>query len=183
MSKIILLLVALATCCGVIAQSTITGTVVDDKNAPVPYASISIKNSKKGVTADANGNFSIPANTGETLVVSAVSFTSQEIQVTNTSPLTVHLISGNQTLNEVVVTALGVKREKRSLAYAAQTVGGDELNKSGTGNPLSELQGKASGVTVINSAGDPGAGTYIRLRGVTSITGDNQPLMVVDGIP
>jgi TonB-linked SusC/RagA family outer membrane protein len=183
MSKIILLLVALVTCCGVIAQSTITGTVVDDKNAPVPYASISIKNSKKGVTADANGNFSISANTGETLVVSAVSFTSQEIQVTSTSPITVHLASGSQTLNEVVVTALGVKREKRSLAYAAQTVGGDELNKSGIGNPLAELQGKASGVTVINSAGDPGAGTYIRLRGVTSITGDNQPLMVVDGIP
>ena len=157
MSKIILLLVALVTCCGVIAQSTITGTVVDDKNAPVPYASISIKNSKKGVTADANGNFSISANTGETLVVSAVSFTSQEIQVTSTSPITVHLASGSQTLNEVVVTALGVKREKRSLAYAAQTVGGDELNKSGIGNPLAEFHGV--------------------LTGVPTYTGDKSPLM------
>jgi hypothetical protein len=82
---------------------------------------IGIKNSKKGVTADANGTL-VSGKYGETLVVSAVSFTSQEIQVTSTSPLTVHLVSGNQTLNEVVVTALGVKREKRSLAYAAQTV-------------------------------------------------------------
>ena len=84
---------------------------------------------------------------------------------------------------KVVVTALGIKREKRSLGYATQSIGSDQLNKSGSGNPLSELSGKASGITVINSAGDPGAGTYVRLRGVTSITGNNQPLMVIDGVP
>ncbi len=83
----------------------------------------------------------------------------------------------------MVVTALGIRREKRSLTNATQTIGSDELNKSGTGNPLGELEGKASGLTVINSTGDPGGGTYLRLRGATSITGNNQPLLVVDGVP
>jgi TonB-linked SusC/RagA family outer membrane protein len=82
-----------------------------------------------------------------------------------------------------VVTALGIRRDKRELATATQTINSDEINKSGSGNALSELNGKASGLTIINSSGDPGAGTYIRLRGVTSITGNNQPLMVVDGVP
>lgn len=86
-------------------------------------------------------------------------------------------------MTEVVVTALGIRREKRSLGYATQTIGSDQLNTTGTGNALNELSGKASGLTVINSAGDPGAGTYMLLRGVTSVTGNNQPLMVVDGVP
>lgn len=183
MSKTILLIVALIISVEVIAQSTVTGTVVDDENNPVPYASVTVKESKKGTATDANGRFSIVVNTGETLVISAVSFAPQEVTVSGTGPVSIQLKGGEQTLNEVVVTALGVKREKRSLTYAAQTVDGSELNKSGIGNPLSELSGKASGLTVINSAGDPGSGTYIRLRGVTSITGDNQPLIVVDGIP
>ncbi|MEP6465743.1 MAG: SusC/RagA family TonB-linked outer membrane protein [Parafilimonas sp.] len=176
-------MLALIISLNLIAQSSITGNVVDEKNNPVPYASVSIKNAKSGTRADENGNFKITVTNGETLVVSAVNFIPQEIQVTGTTVLTVHLKSADQTLNEVVVTALGIKREKRSLGYAAQTVSADELNKSGTGNVLSELNGKASGLTVINSSGDPGAGTYIRLRGVTSISGDNQPLIVVDGIP
>src|SRR5205809_96237 len=183
MNKILLSLFALISCCAVAAQSTISGNVVDEKNTAVPYATVTIKNSKTGTQADENGNFKIAASTGQILIVSAIGFTPQEIPVTGTSAITIQLKGGDQTLNEVVVTALGVKREKRSLTYATQTVSGDELNKSGTGNALSELEGKASGLTVINSAGDPGAGTYIRLRGVTSITGDNQPLMVIDGIP
>lgn len=182
MSKLMLLLIALITCFTVNAQSIISGNIVDEKNNPVPYASVSIKNSKKGTRADENGNFKVDAATGQTLIISAVNFSAQEVSV-NGSSITVHLKSADQTLNEVVVTALGIKREKRSLAYATQTVNSDQLNKSGTGNVLSELNGKASGLTVINSSGDPGAGTYIRLRGVTSISGDNQPLIVVDGIP
>lgn len=86
-------------------------------------------------------------------------------------------------MTEVVVTALGIRREKRALGYATQTINSDQLNNTGTGNALNELSGKASGLTVINSAGDPGAGTYMLLRGVTSVTGNNQPLMVVDGVP
>jgi TonB-linked SusC/RagA family outer membrane protein len=184
MNKLLTLVCALVISLSVMAQTSITGTILDDKGNPVPFASVNIKNSKAGTRADEKGNFSISASAGQTLIVSALNYTSQEVPISGSAPITVHLVTASdQTLNEVVVTALGVKREKRSLTYATQTVGSDELNKSGTGNPLSELQGKASGLTVINSAGDPGAGTYIRLRGVTSITGDNQPLIVVDGIP
>jgi TonB-linked SusC/RagA family outer membrane protein len=113
-----------------------------------------------------------------------VGIESTEVTVGSESAIAVTVKRASGSITDVVVTtALGIKREKRSLTYATQTVSSDELNKSGTGNPLSELEGKASGLTVINSSGDPGSGTYIRLRGVTSITGDNQPLMVVDGIP
>ncbi|HTB31183.1 MAG TPA: SusC/RagA family TonB-linked outer membrane protein, partial [Bacteroidia bacterium] len=86
-------------------------------------------------------------------------------------------------LSEVVVTALGIPVEKKSLGTATQVVGGDEVNTSGTSNVMNELEGKVSGLTVISSAGDPGAGTFMNLRGITSLTGNNQPLMVVDGVP
>ncbi len=165
------------------AQSTVTGIVTDEKGSPVPAASIIIKNTKKGTEADENGKFTITAASGDVLVVSAVNFAAQEIKVGNQTQLTIQLKAADQSLNEVVVTALGIRRERRELGTATQTISSDQLNKSGTGNPLSELQGKASGLTVINSTGDPGGGTYIRLRGVTSITGNNQPLMVVDGVP
>ena len=111
-----------------------------------------------------------------TLEFSGVGLETKSITATAGQALTVSLGQETKSLNEVVVTALGIKREKRSLGYATQSIGSEQLNKSGSGNPLSELSGKASGVTVINSAGDPGAGTYVRLRGVTSIIGNNQPL-------
>lgn len=167
-----------------IAQTrTITGRVLDETGQPVSGASITIRGTTTGASADANGNFRISAKSGDVLVISAVGIPSKEVSVTSNANMTVSLVRQSQNLSEVVVTALGIRRERRSLTYAAQTVGSDQLNKSGTGNPLSELEGKAAGLTVINSSGDPGAGTYIRLRGVTSITGNNQPLMVVDGIP
>ena len=120
---------------------------------------------------------------GEVLQVSAANFGKSEARIGSESKVSVTWKPGSNILEEVVVTALGIKREKKSLTYASETINSDQINKSGSGNPLSELSGKASGITVINSSGDPGGGTYVRLRGVTSITGDNQPLMVVDGVP
>jgi TonB-dependent SusC/RagA subfamily outer membrane receptor len=183
MSKVFLLVCLLVISIAATAQTPVSGTVVDEKNNPVPYASVSIKNSKTGTRADDNGRFTLAVASGQTIVISALNYATQEVEVSGTGAISVQLKAADQTLTEVVVTALGVKREKRSLTYATQTINADDLNKSGTGNALSELQGKASGLTVINSAGDPGSGTYLRLRGVTSITGDNQPLIVVDGIP
>src|SRR5690242_7236890 len=127
MSKIILVFCALIISLSVIAQTSITGTVVDENNSPVPYASVSIKNTKIGTRADANGNFQLSASSGQTLVISAINFSPQEVQVSGTSPLTVHLKSAEQTLNEVVVTALGIKREKRQLTYSTQEVKGQTL--------------------------------------------------------
>ncbi|MEP6747965.1 MAG: SusC/RagA family TonB-linked outer membrane protein [Bacteroidota bacterium] len=159
----------------------VKGKITDATGSAIPDASVNIKGTRAGTKAGADGSFKLNVKTGATLVVSAVGFEPKEVIATeNISVLLSQDVKG---LSEVVVTALGIRREKRELATATQTVNGDQLNKSGSGNALSELNGKASGLTVINSGGDPGSGTYIRLRGVTSITGNNQPLMVVDGVP
>ncbi|MEO6289906.1 MAG: SusC/RagA family TonB-linked outer membrane protein, partial [Ginsengibacter sp.] len=161
----------------------VNGKVLDVNGVPVSGASIIVKGTSRGTSANATGDFSISAKTGEMLQVSAASFGRSEARVGSADNIILTIKPGENILEEVVVTALGIKREKRSLTYASETINSDQINNSGRGNPLSELSGKAAGLTVINSSGDPGSGTYIRLRGVTSITGDNQPLMVVDGVP
>ena len=185
MRKIIFLLVpALLLYFTALAQNrTISGKVLDQNKKPVSGASIMIKGTNQGTAAAEDGSFSLQAKTGETLTVSAINYGAQDVKVGASNELTIVLQAAENSIEGVVVTALGIRREARSLTYATQVVGSDELNKSGTSNPLSELNGKASGLTVINSTGDPGGGTYIRLRGVTSITGSNQPLMVIDGVP
>jgi len=161
----------------------VTGKVTDSVGGPIPGASINIRGKKTGVSAGPDGSFQIPVPRGGTLLISAVGYATQEIKVGSRSTLAIALLTNNRVLNEVVVTAIGIRRDKRELGSATQTINSDQLNKTGSGNALSELNGKASGLTVVNSSGDPGAGTYIRLRGVTSVTGNNQPLMVVDGVP
>jgi len=161
---------------------TVTGTVTNPDGSPVPFASVTETGTKNVTTANENGAFTINMQPNGTLTVTAAGFQSATVTPTGTN-VAVTMTRGEGQLQEVVVTALGIRRERRSLTYAAQTISGDQINKSGTGNPLSELEGKAAGLTVINSSGDPGSGTYLRLRGVTSITGSNQPLMVVDGVP
>ncbi len=161
----------------------LTGKVTDSTGNPLAGASISVKGARKGTSAGPDGSFRISVPSNATLVFSAIGFEAQEVSVGTSSTIAIRLSRDSRNLNEVVVTALGIRREKRSLAYATQTINADALNQSGTSNALNELSGKASGVTVINSAGDPGAGTFVLLRGVTSVTGNNQPLMVVDGVP
>ncbi|HVU58278.1 MAG TPA: SusC/RagA family TonB-linked outer membrane protein [Puia sp.] len=160
----------------------VTGRVVDSTGNPIAGASIYAKGVKGGASAAPDGSFHINAPKSGTLVISAVGYGTREVKI-NGGVLNIALSSSTHVMNEVVVTAIGISREKRELGSATQTINADQLNKTGTGNALSELNGKASGLTVINSSGDPGAGTYVRLRGVTSITGNNQPLMVVDGVP
>jgi len=183
MTKIILVCFALITSLALAAQTSITGTVVDEQNNPVPYASISIKNTKTGTQADANGHFTITASTGQTLTVSAVNYTAQEVQINGTSPLTVQLKSAEQTLNEVVVTALGIKREKRQLTYSTQEVTGQTLVQAKQDNIVNGLAGKVAGVQISNSSGMAGSSSRITIRGNVSLLQDNQPLFVVDGVP
>jgi TonB-dependent SusC/RagA subfamily outer membrane receptor len=168
----------------------VTGQVKDENGSPVPYATIALRknansaNTTAGVSSDAKGNFKIDVGNATSIVVTSAGFTAKEVGVpVGTNTISIQLGSAAEIINEVVVTALGIRREKRQLATATQTINADQINNSGTGNALSELNGKVSGLTVINSGGDPGGGTYMRLRGVTSITGNNQPLMVVDGVP
>ncbi len=182
-NAVCLLLLLCGFLCSQAQTKTITGKVIDQNGQPVDGASITIKGTTNGTAAAADGSFTLSAAKGRTLVISAVNFATAEVQVTDASDYPVTLKPQTNEVKEVVVTALGIKREKRSLSYATQAVSSDQLNKSGTNNPLSELNGKAAGLTVINSSGEPGGGTYIRLRGVTSITGNNQPLMIIDGVP
>jgi len=162
----------------------ITGKVVDKNGQPVAGASVVIKGSTTGTATDDAGVFKLSIKNGDVLVISAMEYGTQEIKAGTKNAFMITLNKEDAQLSEVVVTALGIKREKRELGMATQTVGGDQLNKYGSGNTLNEMGGKVAGLTVINSSGDPGAGTFFRMRGATSITaGSNQPLIVIDGIP
>jgi TonB-linked SusC/RagA family outer membrane protein len=164
---------------------TITGKITDDKGAPIPNASITVKNSNIGTTAGTDGSFTlrIPAN-AKTVVVSSVGLGQKEVAVTNnTNAFNISLSSTSANLSEVVVTALGISRDRRSLGYATQTLKSDQLADRGEVNLVNALQGKVAGVNITNASGAPGASTNINIRGISSFTGSNQPLFVVDGIP
>lgn len=166
-------------------EREITGKITSSEDRlGIPGASVVIEGTTIGVVTDIDGNYSlrIPA-TATRLKVSALGMRTAFITLGAANSYDVVMDPDVLKLDEVVVTALGISREKKALGYSTQTVGGEAINNLGQGNLINEMQGKVSGLTVINSGGDPGAGTYIRLRGVTSLTGNNQPLMVVDGIP
>ena len=158
----------------------ITGSVSDDNGIPLPGASIVIQGSSSGTTTDFDGNFSIETSQGSTLVISYVGYESQQI-VVGSSPINVQLISDNA-LDEVVVTALGLTREKKSLGYSVTEVDGDEINTIKDNNIASSLMGKVAGLNITNS-GTIGSASRITLRGNNSVNGMNQALIVVDGIP
>ncbi len=167
------------------------GKVTNEKGEPVPGASISISGRKSGAAADEQGEFQLAGlSAGEyTVTISAVGFKkiTRTITVTDnaTAELSVALTADNNNLNDVVVTALGIRRSVKSLGYASQEVGSAELNVSHQPNLINALQGKVAGVTISSAGGGPGQGSSIIIRGVNSLNPDKpaQPLYVVDGIP
>ena len=165
------------------AQSiTVKGTVKSSTdNLPLPGASIQIKGTSTGSTADFDGKYEIKASTGAVLIFSYVGFATQEIVVTS-SIMDVSLYAG-ESLDEVVITALGIKKERKSLGYAVQAVKSEALLEGNKSSLVNGLQGKVSGVTIVNSGGAPGSSAIIMIRGGSSITGNNQPLFIVDGLP
>ncbi|ANH82186.1 SusC/RagA family TonB-linked outer membrane protein [Niabella ginsenosidivorans] len=184
MRRIVLLLaVFLSITSLAMAQTTVTGTVKDESGNPVPFATVSEKGAQNAVSADAQGIFHLNVKAGTTLEISATGFESQEVKATS-EPMSVILKSGRgQTIDEVVVTALGVSREKRALGYATQSLKADQLVEAANTSFAGALQGKVSGVDIVPSSGMPGASTLITIRGARSFTGDNSPLYVVDGMP
>ncbi len=163
----------------------VKGTVTDSTGNAVSAATIRIKGIRNGVSAAADGSFKIgvPKNSN-TLIVSAIGFETQEIDVSNSASVDVRLhTAGTRVLNEVVVTALGIRRDKRDLTYSAQEVKGETLVAAKQDNLVNALAGKVSGVQVTNSTGMPGSSSRIVIRGATSLVGENQPLFIVDGIP
>ena len=163
---------------------TVTGKVTSsDDGSILPGVSIQLKGSSRGTTTDSDGNYSltnVPADAR--LVFSFIGTATQEIVVGNQSTLNVQLKADASQLSEVVVTAQGIERDRRSLGYSTQDVRGDVLAQRSEPNVLNALQGKLAGVNITGASGAPGASTNINIRGITSFNGSNQPLIVVDGI-
>lgn len=160
----------------------ITGQVKDDKGDPIPFASVTIKGTNRGTTTDANGNFRIEAKTGDVLLISAVGSKEREVAVGSSNTYNVTLDkSGN--LQEVVVTALGVQKQPKELGYSVARVKNSELTQARVTNLQNGLVGKVSGLNVSTVNNGVFANTRILLRGIRSLTGNNQPLLVVDGSP
>src|SRR5258706_9665172 len=168
-----------------IAQNkTITGKIIDSKEGtPIVGASVVPKGTRTGTTTNATGNFSIsvaPAVT--TLVITSVGYERQEIDITGSSTVDVSLISTGTNLNEVVVTGYGTSR-RRDLTGSVSSVQAKDFVKGPVTNPDQLLIGKVSGLQIINSSGQPGAATIVKIRGNNSIRSGNTPLYVVDGFP
>ncbi|MES2457623.1 MAG: SusC/RagA family TonB-linked outer membrane protein [Bacteroidota bacterium] len=169
----------------VMAQDrTITGTVTGkDDGKPLPGVSVLVKGTKNGTQTNANGQYSISVpSTAAELVFSYLGYIVQTQSATGTI-VNVTLESDSKSLTEVVVTALGISRAKKTVGYAENTVRSEEINKSAPVSMLGGLQGKVAGVTISNTSGSPGGSTKVILRGYTSIGGANQPLYVIDGVP
>ncbi|HMI63818.1 MAG TPA: SusC/RagA family TonB-linked outer membrane protein [Puia sp.] len=161
--------------------SAIKGTVKNEKGMAVPAATVKIKNTNTGTQTDDAGNFTLTVVPGKTLVISAVGYETSEVKAQDN--LQVSLKDKNNNLTEVVVTANAIKREQRSLGYAAPTVKAAELTVGQSSSALTSLSGRVAGINVTSSTGAPGGSTRVVLRGGSSITGNNEALIVVDGIP
>lgn len=182
--KLTSVLLFLAMSVGVVSAQTskVTGKVIGEDGEPVIGASIIVKGTTVGTVTDFDGNFTLDVpSDGKQLVVSYIGMKSKEVVV---SPnVNVTLMSDTQNLDEVVVTAMGISKEKKALGYAVQDVKADELTQGASTNLASALQGKVSGVDITPSSGMPGASSRITIRGARSFTGDNTPLYVIDGMP
>lgn len=164
------------------AQKTVTGTV-SDKEGPLPGASVIEKGTTNGVTSDFDGKFSITvADDNAVLKISFIGYSDKEVLVKGQSAITIFLAEDSQTLDEVVVNALGFSVDKKSLGATYSKVDADQAKRSGETGVINSLSGKASGVKIARSNGDPGAGSSIQIRGANTITGNSQPLIVIDGI-
>ncbi len=183
MRRLLILMTVALLSFGVVTAQTrvISGKVIDSKGAPVPGATVKAKSGTM-VIADENGNFVINANTGDALTITSTDFEALNTKVGSGSNLNFSLISKDTKLTEVVVTALGIKRSKNQLPYAAQQVGGDEVSRVRGGNAAAALSGKVAGLQIIQGNGI-GSSTNVVIRGVKSLTGNNQALFVVDGVP
>jgi TonB-linked SusC/RagA family outer membrane protein len=178
-------LMVCVACLSLTAQDRkITGKVLSaEDGSALPGVSVVVKGTTKGTNTDASGNYVIEAPGSATLVFSFVGTTSQEVSIGNRTAVDVRMAADSKLLNEVVVTAIGIQRDKKALAYAVSSVKGDQLAQRSEPDPLRALTAKVPGVNIIAGGGAPGQGTRITIRGNNSFDGNNQPLFVVDGIP
>ncbi len=185
MKKVLLLFACLSfLSMQVFAQRTVTGTVTSaDDGMGLPGVSVIVKGTSKGTITDVDGKYSleVPAD-ANTLVFQFMGMETLEVEVAG-DVVNASMKSSDIALDDVVVTALGVTRDKKALGYSVQDVSADEIKNSASDNMLNSLNGKVAGVNITSSQGTAGASSFIEIRGASSITGNNQPLFVVDGMP
>jgi len=173
-------------CCitQVMAQTIVKGKVTNAEDGiPIPGATVKVKGTANGAVTNVDGNYSISAKPGQVLVFTFIGYAAQEIIVGTGPTYNVKLKESTGSLNEVVVTAYNINRDKKSLGYSTPTVIGDEVSQTQREDFFGGLQGRVPGLSVNSTNGSPGASAQIVLRGFTSISGDNNALIVVDGVP
>lgn len=178
----LMLLFALSTQLFFAQEKTISGTVSDNAGIPLPGVSVLVKGTKSGTQTDFDGKYVIKASSNQVLVFSYIGMKTQEAIVSSSS-INIKLKDDSVELEGVVVTAFGIKKDEKKLGYAVSKVTSEEITRSGEQNVLQALAGKAAGVQVIGTGGTPGASSKIIIRGVNTITGTSDPLIVVDGVP
>ena len=182
-SGILTLLLAFVVQLTFAQEKTVSGIVSDPSGLPLPGATVLVKGTSSGTSTDFDGKYSIKTNTGATLVFSFVGYTTKEVKVGASNSLNVNMQEDAQTLEEVVITALGISREKASIGSAVTTVNTEELNEGSQTNIADAIKGKVAGVVISNSSTDPGASSGVIIRGFSTLGGSNQPLYIVDGVP
>ncbi|MFN7115557.1 MAG: SusC/RagA family TonB-linked outer membrane protein [Saprospiraceae bacterium] len=184
LTKLFSLLLALFCCIITANAQQVTGKVTAAKDgAPLIAVNITVKETNTGTVSDADGMFNVNASPGNTLVFSYIGFKTIEVTLGNERNVNVTLEEDAQSLDEVVVTALGIKKEAKKLGYATTTVDADAVTINRTPNFINSLQGKIAGVNISGLGTGPGGTSKIRIRGQSSISGQNNPLIVVNGIP
>ena len=167
-----------------VAQTQVTGTVVSGEDGePIVGASVKVSGTKTGTITDVDGKFALNVPEGTKLVVTYLGMLPKTVNASVSGAMKIKLDPDNKVLDEVVVTAMGITREKKALGYASQVLDAKDLNTSGTSSLASAMQGKLTGVDIRTSSGAPGASAQIVIRGARSFDGNNTPLYVVDGMP
>ena len=183
MGLLLITLVVMAGNASLAQQKKITGVVTNPAdNTPVVNASVMVKGTARGTTTDTRGRFTISATGKESLIISAVGFQVREVAINDRDSLTIQLVLTDKELENVVVTALGIRREERSLGYATTVVKGDQLTDAMSGNWTDALSGKVAGLNLVRSGSGPAGSNKIILRGENNLTGDNEALIVIDGV-
>ncbi|MEP7269707.1 MAG: SusC/RagA family TonB-linked outer membrane protein [Saprospiraceae bacterium] len=161
---------------------TVKGKVMEDNGDPLFGVNVLLKDTNRGVITDLNGEFSIEANIGQTLVISYIGFDTKAVVINSSEPMSVTLATAN-VLDEVVVTALGISRDKKALQYSVTEIGGDNFTQARVNNLGNALSGRVAGVNVTPMSTGPGGSSRVIIRGNKTLGGANQPLYVIDGVP
>uniref|UniRef100_UPI003217882E SusC/RagA family TonB-linked outer membrane protein n=1 Tax=uncultured Draconibacterium sp. TaxID=1573823 RepID=UPI003217882E len=180
----LLLLLVMGTALSVLAQErTISGEVTDEKGDPMPGVNVLIKGTTRGVSTGFDGTFELSVNESDILIFSFIGYEKKEVAVKGTKNFDIQLSTDAENIDEVVVTALGIKREKKALGYSVQEVKSEEMVEAKEINLLNSLSGKVAGLQISKVGSGAAGSSNVIIRGYTSIKGDNRPLFVIDGIP